>query len=206
MHFSKIFVPIALGLGVFCADAFAVESYEWGNVRFDGGGFVSSVIFHPIAKNLLYARTDVGGIYRYDFSTQHWIPLMDFISENDKGLYGTESFALDPTDPTRIYVLAGTGYFSDGRTAIFRSTDQGANWDTTYVEMLAHGNGMGRQTGEKLAVDPNMPNIILCGSRTKGVLQKHGLRQNLDKPLQSCVIRCNGKFVNKCKRRKLCDF
>ncbi|MCI5601062.1 MAG: 1,4-beta-glucanase [Hallerella porci] len=169
MHFSKIFVPIALGLGVFCADAFAVESYEWGNVRFDGGGFVSSVIFHPTAKNLLYARTDVGGIYRYDFSTQHWIPLMDFISENDKGLYGTESFALDPTDPTRIYVLAGTGYFSDGRTAIFRSTDQGANWDTTYVEMLAHGNGMGRQTGEKLAVDPNMPNIILCGSRTKGV-------------------------------------
>ena len=94
---------------------------------------------------------------------------MDQFNENDKGLFGTESFAIDPTDPKRIYVLAGTGYFSKGRTAVLRSENYGASWDTTYVEMLAHGNGMGRQTGEKLAVDPSKPNIILCGSRTKGV-------------------------------------
>ena len=155
--------------GVLCTQAFAVEKYEWGNVRFDGGGFVSAVIFHPKQENLLYARTDVGGIYRFDFSSKTWIPLMDFISENDKGLYGTEAFALDPTDPKRIYVLAGTGYFSDGRTAVLRSEDYGSTWDTSYVEMLAHGNGMGRQTGEKLAVDPNKTNILFCGSRTKGL-------------------------------------
>ncbi|WP_298771245.1 1,4-beta-glucanase [uncultured Fibrobacter sp.] len=145
------------------------ENYEWGNVRFDGGGFVSAVIFHPKAENLLYARTDVGGIYRFDFDKSTWIPLMDWVSQNDVGLMGTEAFALDPTDPKRIYVLAGTGYFSQGRTAVLRSEDYGASWDTSYVEMLAHGNGMGRQTGEKLAVDPNKPNIIFCGSRTKGL-------------------------------------
>ena len=155
--------------GVFCTQAFAAEKYEWGNVRFDGGGFVSAVLFHPKEENLLYARTDVGGIYRYDFSSKTWIPLMDFISENDKGLYGTEAFALDPTDPKRIYVLAGTGYFSDGNTAVLRSVDYGSTWDTSYVEMLAHGNGLGRQTGEKLAVDPNKPNILFCGSRSKGL-------------------------------------
>lgn len=155
--------------GVLCTQAFAVEKYEWGNVRFDGGGFVSAVMFHPKEKNLLYARTDVGGIYRYDFSSKTWIPLMDFISENDKGLYGTEAFALDPTDPKRIYVLAGTSYFSKGRTAVLRSEDYGSTWDTSYVEILAHGNGMGRQTGEKLAVDPNKTNILFCGSRTKGL-------------------------------------
>ncbi len=166
MRFLKIFAPLVLGLGM---NAVASENYTWGNVRFDGGGFVSAVIFHPNAENVLYARTDVGGIYRFDFSSSRWIPLMDWISENDKGLYGTEAFALDPTDPKRIYVLAGTGYFSKGRTAILRSEDYGATWDTSYVEMLAHGNGMGRQTGEKLAVDPNKPNILFCGSRTKGL-------------------------------------
>ena len=145
------------------------ENYNWGNVRFDGGGFVSAVIFHPKAENLLYARTDVGGIYRYDFKAKVWVPLMDWVSQNDVGLMGTEAFALDPTDPKRIYVLGGTGYFSKGRTAVLRSEDYGNTWDTSYVEMLAHGNGMGRQTGEKLAVDPNMPNIIFCGSRTKGL-------------------------------------
>lgn len=166
MRFFKVFAPIVLGLGV---GALAVENYQWGNVRFDGGGFVSAVIFHPQAKNVLYARTDVGGIYRFDFENSVWIPLMDFVGENEKGLYGTEAFALDPTDPKRIYVLAGTGYFNGGRSAVLRSSDYGATWDTSYVEMLAHGNGMGRQTGEKLAVDPNKPNILFCGSRSRGL-------------------------------------
>ena len=165
----KVFtVASAVALGALATSANA-EKYEWGNVRFDGGGFVSAVIFHPKAENLLYARTDVGGIYRFDFTKKTWIPLMDWISENDVGLYGTEAFALDPQDPKRIYVLAGTGYFSKGRTAVLSSKDYGATWDTSYVEMLAHGNGMGRQTGEKLAVDPNKGNIIFCGSRTKGL-------------------------------------
>jgi photosystem II stability/assembly factor-like uncharacterized protein len=145
------------------------EKYDWGNVRFDGGGFVSAIMPSPTVEGLIYARTDVGGIYRWDATSSRWIPLMDWISQNDVGLYGTEAFALDPQDPKKIYVLGGTGYFSKGRTAVLRSSDMGATWDTSYVEMLAHGNGMGRQTGEKLAVDPNKSNIVLCGSRTKGV-------------------------------------
>ncbi len=165
---------IILGLSLL-ATASMAEEYDWGNVRFDGGGFVSAVLPHPTEKDLMYARTDVGGIYRWDATAKIWLPLMDQFNENDKGLYGTESFAIDPTDPKRVYVLAGTGYFSWGRTAVLRSEDYGNTWDTTYVGfkdgtgILAHGNGMGRQTGEKLAVDPNMPNIILCGSRTAGV-------------------------------------
>lgn len=147
----------------------AAENYVWGNVRFDGGGFVSAVVFHPKAENVLYARTDVGGIYRFDFAENRWIPLLDWLGETNKGLLGTEALALDPTDPKRVYVLAGTGYFNDGRSAVLRSSDYGNTWDTSYVEMLAHGNGMGRQTGEKIAVDPNMPNILFCGSRTKGL-------------------------------------
>ena len=145
------------------------EKYDWGNVRFDGGGVVSAIMPSPTVEGLIYARTDVGGIYRWDATNSRWIPLMDWISQNDVGLYGTEAFALDPQDPKKIYVLGGTGYFSKGRTAVLRSSDMGVTWDTSYVEMLAHGNGMGRQTGEKLAVDPNKSNIVLCGSRTKGV-------------------------------------
>ncbi len=147
----------------------AHAEYYWGNVRFDGGGFVNAVLFHPKAKDILYARTDVGGVYRFDAANSRWIPLTDWISEEDRGLFGGESFAIDPNDPKRLYVLAGTGYFSNGRTAILRSENYGDSFDTTYVDFLAHGNGMGRQTGEKLVVDPNMPNILFCGSRTKGL-------------------------------------
>lgn len=161
-------IPFLLALLGFASISIA-ESYHWGNVAFEGGGFVSAILPHPTAQNVVYARTDVGGIYRWNNANSRWIPLMDFLSENDKGLYGTESFAVDPKNPGKLYILGGTGYFSDGRTVILRSDDYGDTFDTTDVDFFAHGNGMGRQTGEKLAVDPNMSNILFCGSRTKGL-------------------------------------
>ena len=68
-------------------------------------------------------------------------------------------------------MLAGTRYFSNGKTAILRSFDYGATFDTVVVtsHFKAHGNGMGRQTGEKLAVDPNNSSILFCGSRLAGL-------------------------------------
>ncbi len=165
-------------LGLFvgiCAviPAMALDAYSWGNVRLEGGGFVSAVIASPTVENLFYARTDVGGIYRWDNTYKVWIPLMDWLLQADEGLYGTESVALDPSNPERLYIMAGTKYFSDGKTAIFRSKDYGATFDTTIVTSLwkAHGNGMGRQTGEKLAVDPQNPDILFCGTRTAGLFK-----------------------------------
>jgi photosystem II stability/assembly factor-like uncharacterized protein len=121
----------------------------------------------------VYARTDVGGAYRWDSTGGRWIPLMDFLSQLDVGLYGTEALALDPQDSRKLYILAGTNYFSNGKTAILRSSDYGATFDTVIVtsQFLAHGNGDGRQTGEKLAVDPQNGSILFCGSRTKGLFK-----------------------------------
>jgi hypothetical protein len=142
-------------------------------VRFDGGGFVDGIVASTKVKGLLYARTDVGGVYRWNSDQKVWIPLLDWLSQDDVGLYGVESLALDPSNPGRLYVLAGTSYFSKGKTAILRSEDYGATFETVDVSSLwrAHGNGMGRQSGEKLAVDPNNPNILFCGSRAAGLFK-----------------------------------
>src|SRR5574344_1057266 len=92
-------------VAILSVSLFAQEPYSWGNVRMDGGGFVSAVISHPNQEGLFYARTDVGGVYRFDSQAQKWIPLMDFVSQEDVGLYGTESFAIDPKNPGRLYVM-----------------------------------------------------------------------------------------------------
>jgi hypothetical protein len=145
----------------------------WGNVRFDGGGFVDGLVASTKVEGLLYARTDVGGAYRWNRDRKVWIPLMDWLSQDDVGLYGVESLALDPSNPGRLYVLAGTSYFSKGKTAILRSEDYGESFETVDVSSLwrAHGNGMGRQSGEKLAVDPQNPKILFCGSRAAGLFK-----------------------------------
>jgi beta-glucosidase len=44
----------------------AAEPYAWNNVPIGGSGFVSGIITSKTEKDLIYARTDVGGAYRWD--------------------------------------------------------------------------------------------------------------------------------------------
>ncbi len=157
----------------FALGAVNAEPYIWSNVCFEGGGFVTGIITSKTRPGLIYARTDVGGAYRWDPDAGRWIPLLDWVSQTDVGLLGIESIAIDPQNPRRVYILCGTSYFSNGKTMILRSSDYGATFDTVNVTSLwqAHGNGEGRQSGEKLAVDPQNSAIIFCGSRTKGLFK-----------------------------------
>ena len=151
----------------------ADEKYEWGSLPLGGGGFVTAVIAHPTEQNLFYARTDVGGIYRWIESTKSWKPLTDFISVADQGLYGVEAIAVDPQKPEMLYALVGTSYYSNGKTAILISDDYGETFTVIDVtsKFKAHGNGDGRQMGERLAVDPKNSNVIYCGTRSNGLFK-----------------------------------
>lgn len=150
---------------------FSAESFTWGTVTMGGGGFVSAIITSTTQKNLIYARTDVGGAYRWNEADKSWIPLNDWLGPNNNGIFGIEALAIDPSNPSRLYMLAGTEYWNDGKTMILRSDDYGDTFDTINVTAMfeAHGNGYGRQNGERLAVDPNSPDILFCGTRKDGL-------------------------------------
>ncbi|HEY9044943.1 MAG TPA: hypothetical protein VIN08_03575, partial [Ohtaekwangia sp.] len=151
----------------------AQAQYTWNNVAIGGGGFVSSVITSKSERNLFYARTDVGGAYRWDATNSKWIPLLDWASENEMGYMGVESLAIDPKAPNKLYILAGISYFNNGNSAILRSDDYGKTFAVTNVtlQFKAHGNGMGRQSGEKLVVDPNLTATLFCGTRWNGLFK-----------------------------------
>lgn len=55
------------------------QSYDWKNVQIYGGGYVDNIVFNPGEKDLIYARTDMGGAYRWIESDQSWVPLTDWI-------------------------------------------------------------------------------------------------------------------------------
>jgi xyloglucan-specific exo-beta-1,4-glucanase len=161
---------LALAAGLYLAlpaGAGAAEAFTWGNVVMGGGGFVSGIIASKTEKNVIYARTDVGGAYRWNEPTQGWIPITDWLGPNDMGLLGIDGLAIDPSTPGRLYMLAGTDYWNQGKTMILRSSDYGETFDTINVtaQFKTHGNGYGRQNGERIAVDPNQPNVLLCGAR-----------------------------------------
>src|SRR5882724_9613661 len=79
------------------------EPYIWTNVKWGGGGYVTGIVAHPSAPNLLYIRTDVGGCYRWDAANQRWIPLLDWLPLSHANLFGGESIAIDPSNPNNVY-------------------------------------------------------------------------------------------------------
>src|SRR3954467_298011 len=87
--------------------AAAQAGTTWGNVEVPGGGFVPGIVFNQTERDLVYARTDIGGAYRWNQATSRWIPLLDHVGATDWGLNGVASLATDPVDPNRVYVAAG---------------------------------------------------------------------------------------------------
>ncbi|MET8505321.1 RICIN domain-containing protein [Streptomyces sp. NPDC004787] len=152
------------------APAAGTGPYTWKNAPVVGGGYVTGLVFNPRERGLLYARTDMGGAYRWDAAAEQWIPLTDWIGEKDWNLLGIDALATDPVDPDRLYLAAGT-YTNDwaGNGAILRSTDRGRTFQRTDLPFKLGGNEDGRGAGERLAIDPSDHRTLLLGTRKNGL-------------------------------------
>jgi len=152
----------------------------WRNVRIGGGGYVTGLVFHPTAEGVLYARTDMGGLYRYDFAKAEWIPLLDWIGRTHAHHYGVLSVALDAQDASKVYAMVGTNTDPTwaGKGALLRSADAGQTWDQIDLAGAAVGglagvwvgaNEEGRGAGERLVVDPNLGTTLFMGTTKAGL-------------------------------------
>ncbi|MER5210821.1 1,4-beta-glucanase [Streptomyces sp. NPDC002838] len=147
-------------------------TYRWRTAVMGGTGFITGVLFHPSVRGLAYARTDIGGAYRWDDRTAHWIPLTDHIGWDDWNLLGVEAMAVDPANPDRLYLSLGTYAQSwAGNGAVLRSEDRGATWKRTDLTVKLGANEDGRGCGERLLVDPRDSDTLWLGTRHDGLLK-----------------------------------
>lgn len=163
----------ALGLVLHAgAESRSGHGYEWDSLPIGGGGFVTAVVTSRSEPGVAYARTDVGGAYRWNAKEQRWHALLDWVNEDQTGFLGIDALAIDPDNAANIWLLAGIAYLNGGRTAILRSLDYGKSFDIVDVtsQFKTHGNGFGRQNGERLAVDPGSKGQrLMLGSRRDGL-------------------------------------
>ncbi|MEV8316614.1 xyloglucanase [Streptomyces sp. NPDC059900] len=152
-------------------------AYTWKNVRIDGGGFVPGIVFNRTEKNLAYARTDIGGAYRWQEKSRSWTPLLDSVGWDDWGHTGVVSIASDTVEPDKVYAAVGT-YTNDWdpqKGAVLRSADRGRTWKKTGLPFKLGGNMPGRGMGERLAVDPHDNRVLYLGAPSG-----HGLWRSAD--------------------------
>lgn len=144
------------------------QGYSWDRVKVVGGGFVPGIVFNPSEKDLIYARTDIGGAYRWDPALKKWKQLLDFVGAKEWNMLGVDALATDPVETNRLYVAAGmyTNDFTDMNGVLLRSTDKGETWQRTELPFKLGGNMPGRSMGERLAIDPNDNRILYMGTRS----------------------------------------
>ena len=142
------------------------QTYTWKNVVVPAGGYVSGIDYSPVAQGLVYARTDMGGAYRWDNANNVWVPLTDMFS--DWNLYGIESIAPDPKNANVVYAAIGQTY-NGTNGYIIASTNQGNSWTQYNIGVIMGGNADGRNAGERLAVDPNLTSKLYFASRNSGL-------------------------------------
>src|ERR1700722_8291892 len=106
----------------------SATTYTWQNANIGAGGFVDGVFFDPNNNGVMYARTDIGGLYKSTNGGNNWQELLDFVgnSTSNSGNGSTSTnfqvlgFALDPENSNNIYALVGG--------AVLYSRNAGQTW------------------------------------------------------------------------------
>ncbi|MBK8804790.1 MAG: exo-alpha-sialidase [Fibrobacteres bacterium] len=150
------------GLMATGAQALTSTAYDWKSVVIGGGGFVDGFVFHPKAKGVLYARTDMGGAYRWHVASNSWMPITDWIGRTSDNM-GVLAIALDAQDSSKVFLLTGkyTNSWSNEYGYVLGSSDGGRTFPLhTALHGKVGGNEEGRGAGERLAVDPNLGTVL----------------------------------------------
>lgn len=142
-------------------------AYTYRHLPIGGGGYVTGFLFHPAQAGLLYARTDIGGAYRFDRQTQAWVSLIDAVTPLDLSQTYPISMALDPAQPQRLYIACGENKPGAGQLEV--SDDYGETFRTYSIPVRIHGNLGGRGAGERLLVDETDASTLWFASQLEGL-------------------------------------
>ena len=161
------------------------ETYEEGSVRWHrlpmgAGGLVTGLaVAAADSETVVYARTDVGGAYRWDAEHSEWEQLLrpsrlrnERLGPGDSSVL---SVAVAPSNADAVYVAVGNDFNPrpdsplNGSGRVLRSTDGGQTWLASDQRWLISGTQEFRSGTERLAVHPTDPSVVAFGTQREGL-------------------------------------
>lgn len=133
----------------------------------DAGGWLTGFASHPAGR--LYARTDVGGVYRSDDHGANWRFLSGEMTSS--AALHVQGLAVGDSSADMVYQAVGTSYASsDAARGVWRTGDGGTSWTQVLANVNFSGNDDLRWQGECLAITPGSADQeIFALSRKNGL-------------------------------------
>ena len=144
------------------------DQYTWRNVSLGGGGYITGLVF--CEDGTVYARCDVGGVYKWNAAEKRWDALTEWITSNQSNLFGVDGIASENSNSNVVYAALGK-YDTQQPHGLYKSTDGGKSWEQTAFKGVFGGNKDDRFRGEPIAINPFNNLEIMVASRD-GLLQK----------------------------------
>ena len=139
--------------------AFAADN-EWKPVKIGAGGWVTGIEIHP--DGTMVARTDTAGAYLWNGAA--WVQLVTAYSMPSGTLSseGVYELRIAPSNSNIFYMETNGG--------VYKSVDRGTTWTkTAFPTVVMDPNGGNRMDGQKMAIDPNNPNVVFAGTQEDGL-------------------------------------
>ncbi|MEO1449023.1 MAG: hypothetical protein AAFV07_05810, partial [Bacteroidota bacterium] len=165
------------------------QNYTFQPARVGGGGFVIEIVAHPTQNNLLFARTDVGGAYKWNAGNNSWEQLINASampnalmtdqqpngkeeSAQRASIYECAGIAVARTNSNIIYIAGGSnqGNGTDPENGfLIKSSNGGNSFTLTSLRVPTKGNGEQRKVERRLAIDPRNANVVFYGTLRSGL-------------------------------------
>lgn len=136
-----------------------------------GGGYITGILQDSHNSNILYARSDVAGIFKSIDGGKSWTVKNSGL--NKMSDHYCHSLAMDPFNNRRLLRASGDvrNFHFTGR--IHCSTDGGESWYLVKDGLDYYGNGPTRMYGELIAFNPDKKGEVAAGSFSKGIWLSH---------------------------------
>lgn len=123
-----------------------------------GMGWIQSLDVFPSQKNLMYAGSNSGGLYKTSNGGNLW----SFVPFANVSM-GVQSIAIDPNDSNTVYIATGTTiYAKEYGFGVYKTTNGGSTWSKIYSDS---NNPM--EVINKVLIDPSNSSNVYIAYRGK---------------------------------------
>jgi photosystem II stability/assembly factor-like uncharacterized protein len=175
---KRIFIIIIIIiLWVFLSSGTEASSIE--SLKVNGGGYITCIAVSPSSPNIVYASSDLGGMYRSTDHGNNWsIIIKGLVTNADLSV---TTIGIDPKNPNVVYI--GTGHawsIEEGgyEGGIFKTTNGGAEWKLLTRNVSFSACGAFDVQGRLIVVDPTNSNIVYAGSHRHGIFKSTDAGRN----------------------------